>query len=160
MIIFSNLRTIKRLGVCYNQKITIEIFKHFTTLRTVEISCIENIAEGIYDLIRFNDELQEISFPHYSYVTLKRIIDHARKPMKKRRNGMSLDISGRKHNVRIIPKRVNQSVKLHFEFYENIRVCDGIEDFSPIISSDDEVGFMPHVESYLTSGSGFEICNF
>ena len=160
MIPLANLRTIKRLKIDRCTNVTIEIFKHFTSLRTVRFYAIENLDKGMYDLIRFNDELQGINLCWCEVNKIKNVIDHARKPMKKRRNGMSLDISGRKHNVRIIPKRVNQSVKLHFEFYENIRVCDGIEDFSPIISSDDEVGFMPHVESYLTSGSGFEICNF
>ena len=143
----ANLRTIKRLEIDPCPNVTIEIFKHFTSLRTVRFYAIENLDKGMYDLIRFNDELQGINLCWCEVNKIKNVIDHARKPMKKRRNGMSLDISGRKHNIRIIPKRLNQSVKLHFEFYENIPICDKIDDFSPNFTTDDEVSFMSRLKS-------------
>ena len=150
MIPFAKLRKLEKLEIWRGQ-ITVEIFKHFTTLRAVQFFGMNGIEKGIYDLITNNDELREISLSCSNKV-LKDIIECASKTSKEYyRFGILLDIRTDQCNVRIIQTRLYPSVKMHFEIYENILMYDDIDDYVPDFTTDDEETFLKRAKAVVDS---------
>ena len=151
MIPFAKLRKFKKLEIWSNDRITAEIFKHFTTLRAVHLAWMNGIENGMHDLIRFNVLLQEIELT-CSDDELKDIIECASKTLKESyRFGIPLDIRSDQCNVRIIQKKFYPKVKLHFEIYENILLYSDMDDYVPDFTTDDEKTFITRAESVMAS---------
>ena len=134
VIALANLPKLESLELNFGKSITTQVFKHFRTLKNVKCFQIENIKEGLRDLLQNCSNFQEISLSRYIDTCSEEVIKTlkcAAKTLEERNYiGNPLLVSSDfgyvgGFRVRIVPIRFEKapSKQLLFELFFSDKKC-------------------------------------